>query len=119
MRLAGYTSVLAVVTVSLVLASSAGATHAAAVCKSFKSGGLTYSSETLGTSWSCGAAKTWIVKLSADKVGKVTKNKPLKNGPSGLHCFATPNSIRGRATAGACIKGTIAYPGTGFAWFSN
>ena len=119
MRFAGYTSMLAVVAISLVLASGAGATRAAAVCKSFKSGGLTYSSETLGTSWSCSAAKTWIIKLSADRVGKVTKDKPLTNGPSGLHCFAMPDSIRGRATAGACIKGTIKYPGTGFAWFNK
>ena len=119
MRFAGYTSMLALVAVALALASNAGATRAAAICKSFKYGGLSYTSETLGSSWSCGAAKTWIEKLSADKVGKLTGSKPLKNGPLGLHCFATPNSIRGRATAGACIKGTLAYPGTGFSWFNT
>jgi hypothetical protein len=40
-----------------------------------------------------------------------------QGGPRGYHCFAEPDSRRGRATSGTCFKGTLAFPGTGFAWF--
>jgi hypothetical protein len=114
-----YLAALALVATTCLSAASIGnAARAAAVCKSFKSGGLTYSSETLGSSWSCSAAKTWILKLSKDSIKHSSKNVPLKNGPHGLHCFATPNSVGGHATAGSCIAGTIAFPKTGFAWFT-
>ena len=105
-----------VAAVCLAAASTVGATSVAQVCRSFKQGALAYTFETLGTKWTCGSAKTWILKLSTDRVGHVTRNIPLKNGPRGYHCFANPGSRGGRATAGICIKGTIAFPGTGFAW---
>jgi hypothetical protein len=76
-------------------------------------------SETVGTGWTCKSAKKRITKLSHDKVGVVNANVKLKNGPHGLHCFANPLSRGGRATAGDCIKGTIAYPKSGFAWTGN
>ena len=101
-----------------IAAAVAQARPAAQVCRNFKQGRLTFSSETLGTHWSCSSAKTWIVKLSKDKIRHSTSNIPLSNGPKGYHCFATPNSQGGRATAGTCFTGTIAYPGTGFAWFT-
>ena len=43
---------------------------------------------------------------------------PLTNGPRGYHCAADPTSEGGHATAGHCIKGTIAFPRSGFAWFA-
>jgi hypothetical protein len=101
---------------SLAFASIGGAARAGALCKPFSHGGMSYLVQTVGKSWSCSSAKTWVIKLSGDKVGKVTKNVPLKNGPSGLHCFANPASRGGRATAGDCIKGTPAFPTSGFAW---
>jgi hypothetical protein len=112
---------VAVAALSLAAVSTVGAARTgAAVCKSFKLGGKTYQSETLGAPWTCKSAKAWIVKLHRDRVPRtVTKNVRLNNGPSGYHCFATPFSSGGRATAGTCIKGTIAYPRTGFAWMSN
>ncbi len=107
---------LAAAAVALATASIVQAAPAARVCPSFKQGRLTLTSFTLGTSWTCAAAKSWIVKLSNDHIRISTKNVPLANGPRGYHCFATPFSRGGRATSGSCIKGTIAFPGSGFAW---
>ena len=100
----------------LAAASTASATRAGQVCQPFTHAGKTVHSETIGTGWTCASAKTWIVKLSGDRVGTVTNNVPLPNGPRGYHCFATPLSGGGRATAGSCIKGTITFPKSGFAW---
>jgi hypothetical protein len=101
---------------SLATTSSAGATSAGRLCRTFKRAGLAYHYETLGSGWTCASAKRWIVKLSGNRVGTVTANVTLRNGPRGYHCFATPFSRGGRATAGSCIKGTIAFPKSGFAW---
>jgi hypothetical protein len=105
-----------VVLACMAAASTVGASGNGQVCRSFKQAGKSYTYETLGSGWTCTSAKAWIVKLSRDHVGTVTKNTPLENGPSGYHCFANPFSRRGRATAGDCIKGTIAFPKSGFAW---
>jgi hypothetical protein len=109
----------AVASLSFVVASPSGASRAAQVCPSFAQRGLTYSFETLGSGWSCSSAKSWVVKLIRDRVGTVSKNVPLKNGPRGYHCFATPFSRGGRATAGSCITGSLAFPGKGFAWLTK
>jgi hypothetical protein len=102
----------------LATSPSAGAAHTAKVCANFKQGGRTYRSETLGTGWTCASAKAWIVKLIGDRVHIVSKSVPLTNGPRGYHCAADPTSAGGHATAGHCIKGTIAFPQSGFAWFA-
>jgi hypothetical protein len=104
--------------VCLATATNAGATRTGQVCSTFKSGGRTYRSETLGTGWTCASAKTWIVKLIGDRVHVATRSVPLTNGPRGYHCAAHPTSEAGHATAGHCIKGTIAFPQKGFAWFA-
>jgi hypothetical protein len=106
------------VTVCLATATTAGAVTTGKVCSSFKQGGRTYRSETLGTGWTCASAKAWIVKLVGDRVHIVSKSVPLTNGPRGYHCAADPTSEGGHATAGHCIKGTIAFPRSGFAWFA-
>jgi hypothetical protein len=113
--------VLAVVAlVALAAASTGGARSAGKICPKFKQARITYESQTVGTGWTCGAAKSWIARLSLDRVPKnVTKNIPLTNGPRGYHCLATPLSRGGHATAGTCIKGTIAYPKSGFAWLPS
>lgn len=105
-----------VAVLSLVAASTAGAARTGQVCRSFKLGSHAYTLVTIGTSWSCTAAKAQVVKLIGDRIHNGIKNVPLTNGPRGLHCMATPNSTRGHATAGACFKGTIAFPITGFSW---
>jgi hypothetical protein len=116
MRTAGTTALLVAFAAALVLAAGAGAARQGVICKTFKSNGVTFYSQTVG-SWSCSSAQTWIKKLSRDRVGKVTKSVPLRNGPSGLHCFALPLSSGGRATGGACVKGTLAFPKLGFTWY--
>jgi hypothetical protein len=110
--------ILAVAAACLAAGSTVGVSRAAAVCSTFTQDKLTYHSETLGTGWSCSSAKTWIKKLSKDHVNVVSTNVPLTNGPTGLHCFATVGS-HGHATSGDCIKGTIAFPKSGFAWFTG
>ena len=110
-------ALVVVASLCLAAASTAGAARAAAVCPSFKQGGRTYQWETLGSSWTCKSAKPWVVKLLGDHIHTSIKNLPLTNGPRGYHCWAEPNSRRGRATSGTCFKGTFAFPGTGFAWF--
>lgn len=102
----------------LATATTAGATTTGKVCSTFKQGGRTYRAETLGTGWTCASAKAWIVKLIGDRVHIVSKSVPLTNGPRGYHCAADPTSEGSHATAGHCIKGTIAFPQSGFAWFA-
>lgn len=103
----------------LLAASTAGASKAGRVCPSFKHNGKSFFLETIGNGWTCSSAQGWAVKLIGDKVAAtVVKNVPLKNGPSGYHCFANPGS-HGRATDGTCFKGTIAFPKSGFAWMAK
>lgn len=111
-------TLVVVASACLAAASVAGAAPAGQVCPQFKHGKRTYRYLTVGTGWTCGSAKRWIVKLSKDRVHAVSTNVRLGNGPRGYHCFATPFSSGGRATAGACIKGTVAYPKSGFSWTS-
>ena len=100
----------------LVVSATAGAIRAGQVCPAFKQGRFTYRSQTVGR-WSCGSAQSWIAKLSKDRAQVVSKNIPLKNGPRGPHCWAVVGS-HGHVTSGRCIKGTLAFPKTGFAWFT-
>jgi hypothetical protein len=104
------------VTAALTTASAVRAEPAAQVCPKFSHGRLTFTSETLGNSWTCAAAKSWILRVANDRIRHSSRNIPLRNGPRGYHCIATPVSRGGHATSGACFKGTIAFPGTGFAW---
>lgn len=109
---------LVVAAAFLATASTAGARSAGQVCPSFKQSGVSYRWETIGKGWTCASAKPWVVKLIGDRVHVESKSVPLTNGPRGYHCAANPGSRGGRATAGQCIKGTIAFPQSGFAWFT-
>lgn len=95
--------------------ASAGEAAAPQVCPSFKTSGFKLNYETLGHSWTCSAAKAWIVKFAAEHVAASDLNVPIKNGPAGYHCLVTPRK-QNLAISGTCFKGTLAYPGTGFAW---
>jgi hypothetical protein len=108
------------ISASAILANGAAvrAAPTAQICGSFKEGRLTVKSFTLGTHWTCSAAKSWIVKLSADRVRVTTRNVSLTNGPRGYHCIATVGSEGGRATSGTCFTGTVKFPGDGFAWLT-
>jgi hypothetical protein len=103
---------------TLAASAPAGATRAGQVCPTFTSLGLKVQWETVGTSFSCSAAKTWVVKLIADKVKQTLGRVPLTNGPKSLHCYATLET-KGHASGGLCYKGTLAYPATGFTWYGT
>ena len=102
----------------LATATNADAARSGKVCSPFKRNGASYQYETVGTGWTCASAKSWIVELIRDRVHVSTRNVPLTNGPRGYHCAANTGSQGGHATAGQCIKGTVAFPRSGFAWFT-
>jgi len=90
-------------------ASVGGAAPTGVVCGSMKVSHTTIHYETLGNGW--------IVKLAADHVAPSNHNVPLKNGPRGYHCVATPRTQK-FAVSGACFKGTIRFPRSGFGWIN-
>ncbi len=110
---------ISVVALCLITASTVGAARAGQLCRPFKQGGRSYSWETIGTGWTCSSAKPWVVKLIGDRIRTANANNPLTNGPRGLRCTANPLSRGGHATAGQCIKGTLAFPQSGFAWMDT
>jgi hypothetical protein len=104
-----------VATGALAAVSAAPAAAAGKVCPSFSQSGLKYFSETVGSGFTCGTAKTWVLKLSKDHVDTTTGKIALSNGPKGYHCVATSDA-KGKASVGACYKGTLAFPKSGFLW---
>jgi hypothetical protein len=109
-------AVLAIVAVTMLAATSnVRATAAGKVCPSFSKSGLKYFSETVGSGFTCNTAKTWVLKLIKDPVDTTAGKVALQNGPKGYHCSATADA-NGHASVGACYKGTLAFPKSGFLW---
>jgi hypothetical protein len=109
-------AVLALVATAVVAgASGTPAAAAGKVCPSFSSSGLKYFSETVGSGFSCDTAKTSVLKFSKEHVDTTAGRATLPNGPKGYHCVATDDA-KGRTSAGACYKGTLAFPKAGFLW---
>ena len=109
-------AVLALVaTAALAAVSEVPATAAGKVCPSFSQSGLKYFTETVGSAFTCNTAKTWVLKLTKDSVDTTAGKVALDNGPKGYHCVAT-NDAKGHASVGACYKGTLAFPKSGFLW---
>jgi hypothetical protein len=109
-------AVLAIVATALLAVTSAvPAAAAGKVCPSFSQSGLKYFSETVGSGFTCDTAKTWVQKLSKDSVDTTSGKAVLSNGPKGYHCVATDDA-KGHASVGACYKGTLAFPKSGFLW---
>ena len=50
-----------------------------------------------------------------DSVDTTSGQMALHNGPKGYHCVATQDA-KGHASVGACYKGTLAFPKSGFLW---
>jgi hypothetical protein len=90
--------------------------RAAAVCPSLKSAGVTLNWSVVGSGFTCGSAKKWVVKLTSEHFSDVGKPVTLTNGPKGYHCKGTTNDS-GRATIGSCYLGTVQHPKSGFQWF--
>jgi hypothetical protein len=99
----------------LAATSNVPATAAGKVCPSFSKSGLKYFSETVGSGFTCTTAKTWVLKLIKDSVDTTGGQVALHNGPKGYHCVATDDA-KGHASVGACYKGTLAFPKSGFLW---
>jgi hypothetical protein len=112
---AGGAILLVLAATALMASAPAGATRSGQICPAFRSLKLKVQWETVGEGYTCTSAKPWVLKLIADKVKKSPGNVPLRNGPKGLHCFATLET-KGHASVGVCYKGTLAYPGSGFTW---
>jgi hypothetical protein len=107
---------LALVATAVLAATSAvPAAAAGKVCPSFSNSGLKYFSETVGTGFTCSTAKTWVLKFSKDHVDTTTGKAVLQGGPKGYHCVAT-DEAKGQPSGGACYKGTLAFPKSGFLW---
>jgi hypothetical protein len=102
-------------TALLVATSAVPASAAGKVCPSFSQSGVKYFTETVGSGFTCSTAKTWVQKLSKDSADTTSGKVALTNGPKGYHCVATDDA-KGLATVGACFKGTLAFPKSGFLW---
>jgi len=99
----------------LAATSNVPATAAAQVCPKFSKSGVTYQWETVGTGFTCGSAKKWVVKLIKDPADTSKGKVALSNGPKGYHCYASFDTD-GLASGGLCYKGTLAFPKSGFTW---
>jgi|1185.fasta_scaffold132818_2 hypothetical protein len=118
MRLGGAATgaVLALVaTAVLVVLPEVPATAARQVCPPFSSAGLQYSSETIGSGFTCATAKRWVLKLSKEPVAPSFGRVALRNGPKGYHCYGAPNPDR-HASVGSCYRGKAASPKSVFLW---
>jgi hypothetical protein len=93
----------------------AAAAPASQFCSTLNALGLKLEFATLGTGFTCAAAKTWIVKLTAEKVTAGGGEVPLADGPKGFHCYAT-FEVKGHPSDGFCEKGKLASPSSGFNW---
>jgi hypothetical protein len=118
------TALTIAVAVMLCLAATATpATSANSVCpkltghtwhKDGKSGNK-YNWEVVGTAFTCGSAKHWVLTLLAKPV-RGTGRIPLKGGPSGYHCVGNLLDAKGYPYWGMCYQHTIAFPKNGISW---
>lgn len=77
--------------------------------------GNKYTWEVVGTAFTCGNAKHWVLKLLAERVHG-TGRVPLHGGPSGYHCVGNLLDAKGHPYWGMCYQHTIAFPKNGISW---
>ena len=102
--------------IGTVTSAEAAVPRKAAVCPSFTTVGTTIQWSVVGSGWTCGSAKKWVSKLVQENVTKADPKVTFTNGPKGYHCQGAADDT-GHVTAGACYKGTLAHPTSGFQWF--
>jgi hypothetical protein len=117
-RVLASAAIVAIAAVGVPIATAATASAKAEVCPVFTASGVKYQWETVGTGFTCGSAKPWVMKLIKDSADTSSGKVTLTNGPKGYHCFAS-SADNGHASAGQCYKGTAAFPKSGFAWFNS
>ena len=110
-------AIVAIAAVGMPIATAGTASAAAEVCPTLSAAGSKYTWETVGTGFTCGNAKHWVLKLIKDRVDTSSGKVALTNGPRGYHCYAVSDK-KGVASDGQCYKGTAAFPKSGFAWSS-
>jgi hypothetical protein len=110
-------AIVAIAAVGIPTVTAGTASAAAEVCPTLSSSGSKYTWETVGTGFTCGNAKHWVLKLIKDRVDTTSGKVALTNGPKGYHCYAVSDK-KGVASDGQCYKGTAAFPKSGFAWSS-
>ena len=77
--------------------------------------GMTYNWEVVGTAFTCGNAKHWVLKFVSEHV-RGTSRVPLHGGPSGYHCVGRMIDSKGYPYGGLCYQHTLAFPKNGFSW---
>jgi hypothetical protein len=78
--------------------------------------GNKYKWEVVGTAFTCGNAKHWVLTLLGDHV-RGTSRVPLTGGPRGYHCIGTKIDAKGYPYSGMCYQHTLAFPKNGISWF--
>lgn len=78
--------------------------------------GNKYKWEVVGTAFTCGNAKHWVLTLLSDHV-RGTSRVPLTGGPRGYHCIGTQIDTKGYPYWGMCYQHTLAFPKNGISWF--
>jgi hypothetical protein len=78
--------------------------------------GNKYKWEVVGTAFTCGNAKHWVLTLLGDHV-RGTSRVPLTGGPRGYHCIGTQIDAKGYPYWGMCYQHTLAFPKNGISWF--
>jgi hypothetical protein len=77
--------------------------------------GKKYNWEVIGTAFTCGNAKHFVLKLQSRHVHG-TSRVPLKGGPSDYHCVGTMIDSKGYPYGGVCYQHSLAFPKNGFSW---
>jgi hypothetical protein len=80
--------------------------------------GTRYHWDVIGTAFTCGNAKHWVLKLVSTRVHGSSPVR-LHGGPAGYHCSGTQIDSKGYPYGGLCYQNTLAFPKNGFAWFSG
>jgi hypothetical protein len=96
--------------------ASAAVPEKAEVCPSLTSAGVKIQWSVVGSGWTCSSAKKWVVKLVGERHDKSATKVTFTDGPKGFTCSGAADDS-GHVTAGACYKGTLAHPTSGFQWF--
>jgi hypothetical protein len=120
-----------VVVFALVAAASPGRVSAGAAARSHECTPMTgrvwqvpngprsgkrYQVGVIGTAFTCAKAKVWVAKLINDRINDpVGAGVDLHNGPAGYRCHGNEDK-EGYAFAGACTKGSLVKPTSGFSW---
>ena len=111
-----FLSLAVVPSVANATSASAAVLEKAAVCPSLTSAGVKVQWSVVGSGWTCSSAKKWVVKLVGEPHAKSAAKVSFTDGPKGYTCSGAADQT-GHVTAGACYKGTLAHPTSGFQWF--